>query len=102
MRRSSWLLGAVMAVFFGVGCGPLDPEELSEQGQALKATPILLGASCPTESTCGLDYRNCTEWTAPSSCGGSSTSSLVQYQSCFDAQGNQCLNVSFSTVSVGG
>lgn len=102
MRRSSWLLGAVMAVLFGMGCGPQDSEELSQQAQGLKATPILMGASCPTESTCGLIYGNCTEWSAPSTCGTASTCTTVQYQTCYDSQGNECLNVSQSPAPLDG
>ncbi|HEY8207108.1 MAG TPA: hypothetical protein VIG99_06495 [Myxococcaceae bacterium] len=77
----------------------MGPEEISEQGQTLKATPILLGASCPMPSSCGPDFGSCTGWSAPSGCGASTSSIAVQYQTCFDAQGNQCVNVS---VSAGG
>jgi hypothetical protein len=95
MRRSIWLLGAVLSVLF-VGCGPPDSEELSQQDQSLKATPILFGASCPAANTCGPDYGRCTEWSEPSSCGDPSSGIAVQFQMCFDAQGNGCLQSSLS------
>jgi hypothetical protein len=89
MRRSSWLLGAVSAVLFMVGCGP--------PVLASKATPILFGASCPAESWCAERFDKCTEWSAPSSCGGAS----AQYQTCSDAGGNTCLNVALKAASNG-
>jgi hypothetical protein len=101
MRRTISLLGAVV-VLFVVGCGPPDAEELSQQTQEAKATPILMGASCQQESTCGLDYSKCTEWSAPAACGGPGTCSVVQYQTCYDAQGRECVNVSQSSVSLDG
>jgi len=97
MRRSLWLLGAVFTVLFQVGCGPLDPEELSQDSQATKATPILFGASCPATNSCGAEYVRCTEWSAPSSCGDTSGGVTVQHQLCFDARGTPCLNVSLSS-----
>ena len=96
MLRSIWLLGAVSVLLFAVGCGPLDPEELSQQEQASKATPILFGASCPAANTCSPDYGKCTEWSAPASCGDSSSGVAVQLQTCVDAHGNECLNVAIS------
>lgn len=96
MRRSICFLGAVFAVLFQVGCGPPDLEELSEQAQASKATPILFGASCPAANTCSPDYGKCTEWSEPSSCGDPSTGIVVRHQLCFDAHGNGCLQVSLS------
>ena len=101
MRRSIWILGAVMAVILGVGCGPMDPEELSGQGQDLKATPILMG-TCPAMNACGTSFGSCSEWSAPAGCGDPSTNTLFQFQQCSDAQGNQCFNVSLSTTPVDG
>jgi hypothetical protein len=97
MRRSSWLLGALSAVLFMVGCGPPGAEELSEQSQGSKATPILFGASCPAPSTCGPDFGKCMEWSEPTSCGSDSSGIVVQARACFDAHGNGCLQVSLSS-----
>lgn len=95
MRRTISLLGAVVVVLFAVGCGPPDPEELSQQAEGMKATPILFGVSCPASNTCGAEFDKCSEWSQPASCGGSSCT-VVQEQTCVDAQGNQCTNVALS------
>jgi hypothetical protein len=80
----------------------MDPEEMAAQGQALgKATPILMG-TCPSMNACSSSYGNCSSWSAPAGCGDASANTVFQYQSCFDAQGNQCLNVSLSTTPVDG
>jgi hypothetical protein len=102
MSRSIKLLGAVVAVLVAVGCGPPDADELSEQGQEMKATPILMGASCQAASTCGQDVERCSEWSAPASCGGPSTCTVVQYQTCVDSRGNECINVALSPASTEG
>ena len=96
MRRTISLLGAMVVVLFAVGCGPPDSEELSQQEEGLKATPILFGASCPAVSYCGEDFIKCSEWSAPTSCGGSSSCTVAQYQACVDSHGNQCINVAVS------
>src|SRR4051794_8831635 len=90
MRRTIGLLGAVVVVLFSVGCGPPDAEEISQQGQSLKATPLLMsmGNSCPAANTCGPELDKCSEWSAPTGCGPS-TCTAVQYQTCVDSNGNQ-------------
>ncbi|HYV48785.1 MAG TPA: hypothetical protein VFA20_28195 [Myxococcaceae bacterium] len=83
-----------MTVLLAVGCGPPDQEELSQQDQTLKATPVLFGVSCPASNTCGPEFDRCSEWSAPSGCG--STCTVVQVQTCIDSRGNECTNVAVS------
>jgi len=101
MLRKIGLFGAVMAALLAVGCGPPDAEEISQQGQTLKASPILFGASCPASNTCGPEFDKCSEWSAPAGCGGS-TCTVVQVQTCADSSGNECTNVAVSQSSTAG
>ena len=99
MRRTISLLGAVVVVLFAVGCGPPDPEELSQVSEGMKATPILFGMSCPASNTCSPDFDKCSEWSKPTGC--SPTGAAFQYQTCVDSSGNQCVNVAVSSGSTG-
>src|SRR5262245_13978442 len=99
MRRSISLLGAVMVILVGVGCGPATPadeDELVGQYQDPIASPILMGAGCPMPTTCGPDFERCSEWTALADCGAASACTAFQYRSCYDARGTQCLHVALS------
>jgi hypothetical protein len=101
MLRKIGFLGAVVAVFMAVGCGPLDQDELSQQTEGMKATPILMSASCPASNTCGAEFDKCSEWSSPAGCGASACT-VVQYQTCVDSRGNQCINVAVSPASADG
>jgi len=86
----------MVVVSLGVGCGPLDQEELAQQSQPTKATPILMGAGCPAVETCGEDFSNCTEWSAPSNCNAPSSCTVFQSQLCFSSRGAPCINMQLS------